>query len=148
MNLQDSILIKSGRQPVWNALNNPAVLQACIPGCINLKGDPKNGFEATVNQKVGPVRATFKGKVTLSDIVKNESYTIRGEGKGGAAGFAKGLARIKLDETVEGTTLSFDAEAKVGGRIAQLGARLIDGFAKNMAKKFFEQFKHELEKIG
>ena len=146
MNLQDNIVIKSNRKRVWDALNDPTILRVCIPGCTDLSGDYQNGFDATVNQKIGPVKATFTGKVTLSEVRESESYVISGEGKGGAAGFAKGLARVKLHDIAEGTKLSYEVEAKVGGKIAQLGARLIDGFAKSMAKKFFDQFKMELEK--
>jgi carbon monoxide dehydrogenase subunit G len=122
------------------------VLKACIPGCEELTGSPEEGFAATVKQKVGPVSATFKGEVTLSDIVPLESYTITGEGKGGVAGFAKGGAKVALsDAEGGGTELTYEVEAKVGGKIAQLGSRLIDSFATKMADQFFERFQAQVE---
>ena len=108
-------------------------------------GNPKDGFEATVVQKVGPVKATFKGKVTLSDVISEESLKLNGEGKGGAAGFAKGEATVKLAEENNTTILSYSVKAKVGGKLAQLGSRIIDGFAKKMADQFFENFKATVE---
>lgn len=145
MNLSGSRVIGADRPTVWAALNDPEVLKACIPGCQEMTGSPEEGFEAVVTQKVGPVKATFKGAVQLSNVVENESCTISGEGKGGAAGFAKGGADVKLVEVPEGTELSYDVEAKVGGKLAQLGSRIIDGFAKKMADQFFENFKSEIE---
>jgi carbon monoxide dehydrogenase subunit G len=146
MELSGARTIAADRMTVWAALNDPEVLKACIPGCEELTGSPQDGFEATVTQKVGPVKATFKGAVQLSDIVEGESYTISGEGKGGAAGFAKGGAKVRLSEAGEGKTeLSYDVEAKVGGKLAQLGSRLIDGFAKKMADQFFERFQAQVE---
>ncbi|MEM9044741.1 MAG: carbon monoxide dehydrogenase subunit G [Pseudomonadota bacterium] len=131
--------IAASRKTVWEALNDPEVLKTCIPGCQEMlkEGD---GFSATVKQKVGPVSATFKGAVTLSNVVAGESYTISGEGKGGAAGFAKGGADVALSDQDGGTLLTYKAEAKVGGKIAQLGGRLINGFAKKMADQFFDKF--------
>ncbi|QDL91920.1 carbon monoxide dehydrogenase subunit G [Paroceanicella profunda] len=145
MELNGSRTIAADRATVWAALNDPDVLRACIPGCSELTGSPDEGFEATVTQKVGPVKATFKGAVTLSDIVEGESYTISGEGKGGAAGFAKGGARVSLADVEGGTELSYVVDAKVGGKLAQLGSRLIDGFAKKMADQFFERFQTAVE---
>lgn len=146
MELHASIIIAADRPTVWAALNSADVLRACIPGCEELTGSPEDGFSATVKQKIGPVRATFKGDVTLSDIVERESYTISGEGKGGVAGFAKGGANVVLaDVEGGGTELTYDVEAKVGGKIAQLGSRLIAGFARKMANQFFERFKETVE---
>lgn len=146
MELHASRHIAADRQAVWAALNDPQVLKACIPGCEELTGTPEEGFEATVKQKVGPVRATFKGGVTLSDVVPGEGYTIAGEGKGGVAGFAKGAAKVHLADHAEGgTELTYDVEAKVGGKIAQLGSRLVDSFATKMADQFFERFQNHLE---
>ena len=110
-----------------------------------MTGNAEDGFEATVTQKIGPVKATFKGVVTLSDIVEGESYRISGEGKGGPAGYAKGGANVRLDEADGITTLSYDVDAKVGGKLASLGARLIDGVAKKLADQFFENFQNALE---
>ncbi len=145
MNLSDSKLIAADRETVWQALLSSDVLKECVPGCQEMSGSPQDGFEATVVQKVGPVKATFKGSVTVSDIVEGTSLTLTGEGKGGAAGFAKGGANVSLSEEEGGTRLSYDVEAKVGGKLAQLGSRIIDGFAKKMADQFFETFREVVE---
>ncbi|WP_370255281.1 CoxG family protein [Nioella sp.] len=145
MEMHASRIIAADRAAVWAALNSAEVLKECIPGCEELTGSPAEGFAATVKQKVGPVKATFKGEVTLSDVVENESYTISGEGKGGVAGFAKGEAKVRLEDAEGGTELFYDVEAKVGGKIAQLGSRLIDGFARKMADQFFERFQAHVE---
>lgn len=138
--------IAADRQKIWSALNDPEVLKVCIPGCEELTGSPEEGFEAVVKQKVGPVKATFKGSVTLSDVVPGERYTISGEGKGGVAGFAKGGAQVSLTDAEDGgTDLHYDVEAKVGGKIAQLGSRLVDSFATKMADQFFERFQTHVE---
>ena len=139
--------IAAPRQIVWEALNSADVLRACIPGCEELTGSPSEGFQAVVKQKIGPVKATFKGAVTLSDIVEGESYHIAGEGKGGVAGFAKGGASVRLRDTATGTELSYDVEAKVGGKLAQLGSRLIDGAARRLADEFFEKFQETVETV-
>ena len=131
MELKESKLINTNKATVWNALMSPDILLKCIPGCKEMTGDPENGFEATVVQKVGPVKATFKGQVTLSDLILENSLKLKGEGKGGAAGFAKGEARVNMSEENGLTTLSYTVNAKVGGKLAQLGSRIIDGFAKN-----------------
>ena len=130
---------------VWAALLNPEVLKECVPGCQEMGGNADDGFEAVVVQKVGPVKATFKGAVTISDRVEGESLTLSGEGKGGAAGFAKGGADVRLEAIEGGTRLIYDVEAKVGGKLAQLGSRIIDGFAKKMADQFFQRFQETVE---
>ena len=147
MEMHASRVIAADRMTVWAALNDAEVLKACIPGCDELTGSPEEGFAATVTQKVGPVKATFRGEVTLSDIVPGESYTIAGEGKGGVAGFAKGGAQVRLsdDAATGGTVLTYDVSAKVGGKIAQLGSRLVDSFAQKMADQFFDRFQNRLE---
>jgi len=145
MEMQGTRQIAAPREVVWAALNSPEVLKAAIPGCQELTGGPDEGFEATVKQKVGPVSATFHGRVALSDIVPLTSYTIAGEGKGGAAGFAKGAAEVKLTDSEGGTLLTYDVKANVGGKLAQLGSRLIDGFAKKMADTFFDNFRAAIE---
>ena len=147
MEMHASRVIAAERMTVWAAPNDAEVLKACIPGCDELTGSPEEGFAATVTQKVGPVKATFRGEVTLSDIVPGESYTIAGEGKGGVAGFAKGGAQVRLsdDAATGGTVLTYDVSAKVGGKIAQLGSRLVDSFAQKMADQFFERFQNRLE---
>ena len=145
MELTENKIIKTQKETVWSALMSAEVLSKCIPGCQQMTGNPEDGFEATVVQKVGPVKATFRGKVTLSDVLLEESLKLSGEGKGGAAGFAKGEATVNLTEENNVTTLSYSVKAKVGGKLAQLGSRIIDGFAKKMADQFFENFKATVE---
>ncbi|WP_299649627.1 carbon monoxide dehydrogenase subunit G [uncultured Jannaschia sp.] len=145
MELTGSRTIRAPRETVWARLNDAETLKACIPGCEELTGSAEDGFEAVVKQKVGPVKATFKGAVTVSNAHPPESYRITGEGKGGVAGFAKGGADVKLTEVPEGTELNYVVDAKVGGKIAQLGSRLIDSFASKMADTFFENFKDQVE---
>lgn len=145
MQMSDTRQIAASPDAVYAALLSPDVLKACVPGAQEVTGSPEDGFEATVVQKVGPVKATFKGAVTLSDMIANESLTISGEGKGGAAGFAKGGASVRLAAVGDGTELSYDVEAKVGGKLAQLGSRIIDGFAKKMADQFFTNLQEQLE---
>lgn len=145
MQLTDSREISADRATVYAALLSPEVLKACVPGCEELTGSPEDGFEAKVVQKVGPVKATFKGAVTVSNLNEPESLTLSGEGKGGAAGFAKGGANVRLEEIEGGTRLHYEVEAKVGGKLAQLGSRIIDGFAKKMADQFFENFENVVE---
>ena len=146
MNLSGSRFISADRATVWSALNDADVLKACINGCQELEKTSETSFEATVKQKVGPVSATFKGAVELSDMNPPESYRISGSGKGGAAGHASGGADVRLIETADGgTELVYEVDAKVGGKIAQLGSRLIDGFAKKMADQFFETFQKVVE---
>ena len=145
MQMQGEHSINASRAEVWLALNAPEVLKACIPGCDELEKTSDTSFEATVTQKVGPVKVRFKGVVQLSDIVEAESYTITGEGKGGAAGFAKGGAKVRLEDAGHGTLLVYQAEARVGGKLAQLGSRLIDGFSKKMADEFFTRFQEAVE---
>jgi uncharacterized protein len=145
MQMNDTRTIAAPPAVVWAALFDPAVLKACVPGCEDLTGTAADGFEAAVVQKVGPVKARFTGLVKLSDIVEGESCTISGEGKGGAAGFAKGAARIRLTPEGEGTVLAYEVEAQVGGKLAQLGSRIIDGFARKMADDFFTRFQEAVE---
>ncbi|WP_298976925.1 CoxG family protein [uncultured Roseobacter sp.] len=142
MQLSDSRTINADVATVWAALLSPEVLKECVPGCQEMTGSPSEGFEAVVVQKVGPVKATFKGGVTLSDMVEPESLKISGEGKGGAAGFARGGADVRLEADAHQTVLHYDVEAKVGGKLAQLGSRIIDGFAKKMADQFFDNFQN------
>ncbi|WP_195819888.1 CoxG family protein [Roseobacter sp. MH60115] len=145
MQMSDTRQIAASPAEVYAALLSPEVLEACVPGAQDVTGSPEEGFEATVVQKVGPVKATFKGAVILSDMVPDESLTISGEGKGGAAGFAKGGAEVRMTAKDGGTELSYDVEAKVGGKLAQLGSRIIDGFAKKMADQFFTNLQTALE---
>lgn len=129
--------IAAPRQAVWAALNDPETLKACIPGCQSLERTSPNELAATVKIKIGPVSATFKGEVTLSNLNPPESYTIEGEGKGGIAGFAKGGADVRLTDEGAETLLSYTVRAEIGGKLAQLGSRLIDSTSKKLATQFF-----------
>ena len=148
MQMSDTRQIAAQPADVYAALLNPDVLKACVPGATEVTGNAEDGFTASVTQKVGPVKATFKGQVILSDMIENQSLIITGEGKGGAAGFAKGGAEVRMHANEGGTELSYDVEAKVGGKLAQLGSRIIDGFAKKMADKFFSNLQETLEGSG
>lgn len=145
MQLADTRIIKASPSVVWDAILNPEVLKQCVPGCESMTGSVEDGFEATVKQKIGPVSATFGGVVKFSDIDPGRAVTLSGEGKGGAAGFAKGGAKVRMEPTDGGTALTYEVEAAVGGKIAQLGSRLIEGFAKKMADEFFTRFQDAVE---
>ena len=140
MEMTGEYRIPAPRQRVWEALNDPEILEQCIPGCEELQKTAENAFEARVMAKVGPVKARFKGNVTLSDIHPPESYVISGEGKGGPAGFARGSATVHLEEDDGATILRYEAKADVGGKLAQIGSRLVQGTAKKMADEFFGRF--------
>ncbi len=136
--------IPAPRERVWNALNNPEVLKSCIPGCETLEQTAENEMKATAAVKIGPIAARFNGKVHLSDLDPPKHYNISGEGQGGVAGFAKGGATVDLDDDAGATVLRYAVQAQVGGKIAQLGARLIDATAKSMADQFFDRFTAQL----
>jgi carbon monoxide dehydrogenase subunit G len=146
MDMFGKIELKATREQVWHALNDPLILKACIPGCEELDRTADDEFIATAVIKVGPIKAKFKGKVRLSDIQPMVGYSISGEGQGGIAGFAAGSAKVQLEDMPEGTELSYYTEAKVGGKLAQLGARLIDSTAKKLAAQFFDEFRGQVEK--
>ncbi len=149
MELNGEVTIAAARARVWDALNDPEILARCIEGIETLTrvaGDDGERFEGKMNAKVGPVRASFTGQVTLTQVVVPESYVLIGEGKGGVAGFAKGEAAVQLAETGPGQTqLTYAVKSSVGGKLAQLGARLIEGTAKGYAESFFARLKAELE---
>jgi len=145
MDMNGSYRIPASRETVWAALNDPEVLKECIPGCDSLEMTSPTEMTATVTSKIGPVKAKFNGAVTLENINPPESYTIVGEGKGGVAGFAKGSADVSLAEEGAETVLTYTARAQVGGKLAQLGSRLIDSTARKMADDFFGKF---TEKVG
>ena len=132
--------IEAPRERVWAALNDPAVLKDCIPGCQSLEQTAPNKLAAVAAIKVGPIGARFRGEVTLSQLDPPNGYRLDGEGQGGVAGFAKGGAVVKLAEKDGGTLLSYDVEAQIGGKLAQLGQRLINGAAKKLADEFFANF--------
>lgn len=132
--------IAAPRETVWRALNDPEILRQCIPGCQSLEQKSPTELAASVKLKIGPVSASFNGEVTLSDINAPESYRISGEGKGGIAGFAKGFADVVLIEDGENTILRYSADAQVGGKLAQLGSRLIGSTSQKLAQQFFADF--------
>lgn len=141
MQMTDSQRIEASREKVWEALNDPEVLKASIPGCEELTKNSDTELEAKVKLKVGPVKATFGGKVTLNDLDPPNGYTIEGEGSGGVAGFARGAAKVSLEEDgPNATILTYEVDAKIGGKLAQLGSRLIDSTAKRLAGEFFTNF--------
>ena len=140
MTMSGEVQLAASREVVWEKLNDPAVLKACIPGCEELEATDEGGFRATAKIKVGPVSARFKGKVTLSDLDPPNGYKISGEGQGGVAGFAKGGATVALTDQDGGTLLTYNVEAQIGGKLAQLGQRLINGSAKKIADEFFGNF--------
>ncbi len=140
MDMSGERRIPAPRQKVWEALNDTEVLRACIPGCESLEKTGDNDLKAKAALRIGPITAKFTGTVTLSDIDPPNGYTITGEGQGGVAGFAKGGAKVKLTDEGAATLLTYDVKAQVGGKIAQLGARLIDATAKQLSDQFFDRF--------
>jgi uncharacterized protein len=140
MTMSGEVQLPASRETVWGKLNDPAVLKACIPGCEQLDKTSESEFQAIATVKVGPVKARWKGKVRLSDLDPPNSYRISGEGEGGVAGFAKGGAKVSLSDKDGGTLLSYAVEAQIGGKLAQLGQRLINSAAKKTADDFFERF--------
>jgi carbon monoxide dehydrogenase subunit G len=149
MKMTGEEIIAAPRQVVWDALNDPDVLKQCITGCEEIKKKSDTELEAKVTAKVGPVKASFVGAVKLSKLNPPRSYVISGEGKGGVAGFAKGGATVQLSDTAEGhTKLSYDVDAQVGGKLAQIGSRLIDSTAKKMATDFFKKFNKVVSELA
>lgn len=141
MQMKDSQTVPASRDKVWAALNDPAVLKQCIPGCEVLDMTSPTEMTVTVVIKVGPVKAKFGGKVTLSDLDPPNGYKITGEGNGGVAGFAKGGAAIRLEAAGDNETiLHYEVDSQIGGKLAQLGGRLIDSTAKKLAGEFFTKF--------
>jgi carbon monoxide dehydrogenase subunit G len=140
MTMSGEYLLPAAREVVWQKLNDPAVLKECIPGCEELQKVSDTEFQAVATVKIGPVKAKFKGKVTLSDLDPPNGYRISGQGEGGVAGFAKGGAVVKLVPKDGGTLLHYEVEAQIGGKLAQLGQRLINGAAKKLADEFFQKF--------
>ena len=146
MDMQASRQLAVTQQQAWDALNDPEVLKLCIPGCDKVEATGPQQFTVGVALKIGPVSAKFTGKIALSDIKAPESYTISFEGQGGPAGFGKGSAKVLLAPNAEGHLLSYTVHASVGGKVAQLGQRLIDGAAKSMAEDFFKRFDAEMQR--
>jgi carbon monoxide dehydrogenase subunit G len=141
MTMNGEATLPASKAVVWAKLNDPEVLKACIPGCEQLTKDDDTHFSAVVKVKLGPVKATFRGKVELTELDPPNGYRIAGEGEGGIAGFAKGGARVALSDADAGhTLLRYDVEAQVGGKLMQLGSRLIDSVSKKLADEFFANF--------
>ena len=146
MEMQGTRQLAVTQQQAWEGLNDPEVLKACIPGCDSIEATGANTWDLVNAIKVGPVAAKFKGSIALSDIQPPESYTLTFEGNGGVAGFGKGSAQVRLLPQGEGCELAYSASATVGGKIAQVGQRLIDGVAKSMAESFFKRFEEEMQR--
>jgi carbon monoxide dehydrogenase subunit G len=140
MTMNGEVQLPASRDKVWTMLNDPEVLKSCVPGCEQLDKNSDTEFQAIATIKIGPVKARWKGKIRLLDLDPPNSYRISGEGEGGVAGFAKGNAKVSLTEKDGGTLLSYDVEAQIGGKLAQLGQRLINSAAKKTADDFFANF--------
>lgn len=149
MDMEGSRALAVTQQQAWDALNDPQVLKVCIPGCDKVEPTGDNQYAVGVAVKIGPVQAKFSGKITLSDVTPPDSYTITFDGQGGAAGFGKGVSHVKLSPQADGPgcVLDYKVQAQVGGKIAQLGQRLIDGVAKGMAEDFFKRFDAEMQRV-
>lgn len=149
MNMNGSQIIEASRETVWKGLNDPKILQACIPGCDKIESASPTEMKATVIVKVGPVKASFAGEVTLSDLNPPESYRISGKGQGGFAGFASGGATVKLIElSPTQTQMEYEVDAQIGGKLAMLGSRLIDSTAQSLAGQFFTKFGNLMKATG
>jgi carbon monoxide dehydrogenase subunit G len=146
MDMQGSRHLAVTQQQAWDALNDPEVLKTCIPGCDKVEATGENQYAIGMAVKIGPVSARFNGKILLTDVTPPDSYTLNFEGQGGAAGFGKGTAKVNLASTGEGCDLAYSAHAQVGGKIAQVGQRLVDGVARSMAEDFFRRFDEEMQR--
>jgi uncharacterized protein len=147
MEMQGTRQLKVQQQQAWDALNNPEVLKVCIPGCDRIEASGDHEFSMGTALKIGPVSAKFSGKIMLTDMNPPASYTLNFEGQGGVAGFGKGTAKVTLTPNAEGCELGYSVTAQVGGKIAQLGQRLIDGVAKSLSEEFFKRFDAETERL-
>jgi carbon monoxide dehydrogenase subunit G len=145
MDIKGEFIIPAPRERVFEALNDPEVLKRCIPGCEELHRTSDNTFDAKMSAKIGPVKARFDTAIELSDVNPPLSYTISGQGKGGPAGFGKGSARVSLEAQGEETVLRYDADLQVGGKLAQIGSRLVGGTARKIANDFFSRFADEMK---
>jgi uncharacterized protein len=145
MELTESHSLPVPQHEAWDALNDSAILKACIPGCESIEADGENAWSVALMAAVGPVKARFKGRMELSDVEAPNRYTINFEGQGGAAGFGKGSAQVTLESAgADTTTLRYTATAQVGGKLAQIGSRLVDGAARKIAAEFFKRFGAQL----
>jgi hypothetical protein len=148
MDLQGNVILAAPPSVVWQALNNPQVLRVCIPGCEEITALSPSEMQARVVIKMGPVRATFVGKVSMTNIVPMQGYTLNFEGSGGSAGFAKGSSVITLTEAPEGTQLTYTAKASIAGKLGQIGGRMIDASARQLSEKFFTALKNHIAHGG
>jgi carbon monoxide dehydrogenase subunit G len=139
MKITGEMLIAAPREAVWRALNDPEILRRAIPGCESLEQTADNAFKATVSSRIGPIAARFSGNVRLSDLDPPNGYTLTGEGSGGAAGAAKGVAKVRLEPAPGGTRLVYDVDAQISGKLAQIGSRVVDAAAKMLAGQFFDR---------
>jgi uncharacterized protein len=148
MEMQGSRTLAVTQQQAWDALNDPAVLQACIPGCESIQAAGPDQYKVVVAVRIGPVAARFNGRIAVADVNPPNSYTLNFEGQAGPAGFGKGVALVRLSPPAEGSgcELGYSATAQVGGRIAQVGQRLVDGVARSMAQEFFQRFEAEMQR--
>jgi carbon monoxide dehydrogenase subunit G len=144
MEMTGEQLIPAPQQQTWEALNDPGMLKQCVPGCESIEPVGENEYQVLMVARVGPVSAKFKGKLSLSDVRPPDSYSISFEGQGGAAGFAKGGAQVRLSPDGAGTRLSYEAKANVGGKLAQIGSRLVDAAARKVADEFFRNFNEKM----
>lgn len=148
MQLIGEFRVPADKQTVWEALNDPEVLRQCLPGCEEVVKSSETELTAKITIKMGPVKAKFAGGVTLSELDPPNSYTLTGKGQGGAAGFASGVANVKLSEDDGGTLVAYDVDVKVGGKLAQIGSRLIDSTSKKLSKQFFDTLAEHLGGVG
>lgn len=146
MEMQGSRVLAISQQQAWEALNNPEVLKASIPGCEKIEASGENRYVAVIAVKIGPMAAKFNGKIALTEMHPPESYTLSFDGQGGAAGFGKGQAQVKLVPQGTGCELNYEVRAQVGGKMAQMGQRLVDGVARSMADDFFKRFEEEMQR--
>ena len=148
MDITGEFRIPASRERVWEALGDPQVLKECIPGCESMKRESEREFFAVIRSRIGPVNAKFDSRIELSHLVAPEAYTISGEGRGGAAGFGKGVAEVRLDGDGEETVLHYRAELQVGGKLAQIGSRLVAGATRKIVSDFFSRFAGLLSGAG
>lgn len=148
MDIHGEFRIPASRERVWEALGDPQVLKECIPGCESMKRESEREFFAVIRSRIGPVNAKFDSRIALSHLVAPEGYTISGEGRGGAAGFGKGVAEVRLEGDGEETVLHYRAELQVGGKLAQIGSRLVAGATRKIASDFFSRFAGLLSGAG
>ncbi len=146
MDMQATRALGVSQSQAWDCLNDPQVLKACIPGCDSVEPSGENQYAIAMSVRIGPVSAKFKGQITLTDIQAPQSYRILFEGQGGPAGFGKGQAQVSLAPTATGCELAYTVQASVGGKVAQLGQRLIDGAARSLAEDFFRRFDEEMQR--